>query len=100
MKPVRFHPEAEAEMIAAAAYYEAQQKDLGRRFLISVRDSLNRIQVNPLLYPIVEEDVRRCLTRTFPYGVLFRAKPDELIIISVMHLHRDPDYWKKRTRTT
>jgi len=33
MKPVRFHAEAESEMIAAAAYYEAQQVDLGRHFL-------------------------------------------------------------------
>jgi toxin ParE1/3/4 len=36
MKPVQFHPEAEAEMIEAAGYYEAQQQDLGRRFLASV----------------------------------------------------------------
>jgi toxin ParE1/3/4 len=98
MKPVRFHPDAEAEMIAAAGYYEAQQQDLGRRFLASVQDALNRIQVNPLLYRVLEGDVRRCLTRTFPYGVLFRINPDDCIVIAVMHLHRDPDYWKKRTQ--
>ncbi len=96
MKAVRFHPEAEAEMIEAAAYYEAQQHDLGRRFLTSVQDALNRIQVNPLLYHVVEGDVRRCLTRTFPYGILFRITPDKYVVIAVMHLHRDPDYWKKR----
>ncbi len=33
MTPIRFHPEAESEMIAAALYYESQQKDLGKRFL-------------------------------------------------------------------
>ncbi|MGD0900657.1 MAG: type II toxin-antitoxin system RelE/ParE family toxin [Thermoguttaceae bacterium] len=100
MKPVRFHPEAESEMIEAAAHYEAQQPDLGRRFLTSVQDALNRIQVNPLLYGVVDGDVRRCLTRTFPYGVLFQIKPDKYVIIAVMHLHRDPDYWKKRVRST
>ena len=36
MKPIRFHPDAEAEMLEAATYYEAQQRDLGRRFLASV----------------------------------------------------------------
>ncbi|MGB2824258.1 MAG: hypothetical protein WBF17_25010 [Phycisphaerae bacterium] len=41
MKPVRFHPEAEAGMMEAAAYYEAQQPQLGRRFLVSVQDALN-----------------------------------------------------------
>jgi hypothetical protein len=53
MKPVRFYPEAEAEMMSAARFYEAQQKDLGKRFL-SIQDALHRIQVNPLLYQEIE----------------------------------------------
>ena len=96
MKAVRFHPDAESEMIAAAAHYEAQQQDLGMRFLASVQDALNRISFNPRIYPIVEMDVRRCLTKTFPFGVLFRERPDRFVIMAVMHLHRDPDYWKSR----
>jgi len=97
MRTVRFHSEAEVEMVEAAAYYEAQQENLGKRFLSSVQDALNRIHINPLLYPIVELDVRRCLTKTFPYGVLFRAPPDQIVVMAVMHLHREPDYWKDRT---
>jgi len=97
MKPVRFHPEAEAEMVAAAAHYETQQKGLGKRFLASVEDALGRIRLNPRLYRIVEGDVRRCLTRTFPFSVLFRIKRGEYEVIAVMHLHRDPAYWRGRT---
>lgn len=96
MKPVRFHPEAEAEMISAAVFYETQQKDLGKRFLASVQDAINRIQVNPLLYRELEGDVRRCLIAKFPFGVVFRIMPDKYVIIAVMHLHRDPGYWKSR----
>lgn len=96
MKPVRFHPEAEAEMMSAAKFYEAQQKDLGKRFLAPVQDALNRIQVNPLLYQEIEDGVRRSLTMTFPFAVVFRMKPDQYVIIAVMHLHREPGYWKKR----
>ncbi len=96
MKTARFHPDAESEMIEAAAYYEAQQPDLGRRFLASVQDAVNRISVRPGLYPIVDLDVRRCLVKTFPFGVLFRERPDKIVIMAIMHLHRDPDYWKNR----
>jgi|SRR4030042_1677699 toxin ParE1/3/4 len=96
MKPIRFHPEAEAEMISAAVFYETKQKDLGKRFLTSVQNALNKIQVNPLLYQEIEEGVRRCLTTTFPFGVVFRIMPDQYVIIAVMHLHRDPGYWKSR----
>ena len=96
MKTGRFHPDAEAEMIAAAAYYERQQVDLGRRFLASVQDAANRIVMNPALYGTVELDVQRCLTRTFPFGVLFRVRKDEILIMAVMHLHREPSYWRNR----
>jgi toxin ParE1/3/4 len=80
MKPIRFHPEADAEMVAAAVWYESQQEDLGKRFLAAVQDALNRIELNPELYPFVERDVRRCLTKTFPFGVLFRVKPDVIAV--------------------
>ncbi|WP_353740155.1 type II toxin-antitoxin system RelE/ParE family toxin [Desulfonatronum lacustre] len=96
MKKVRFYPDAEIEMTEAATYYEKQQPDLGKRFLTAVQDAVNRVVVNPRLYPVVELDVRRCLTKTFPFGVLFRERPDEIIVVAVMHLHRDPDYWKHR----
>ena len=96
MKPARFHPDAESEMNDAAAYYETQQPDLGRRFLAFVQDAVNRIRLNPSLYAGVEGNVRRCLTKTFPFGVLFRDQSGELVIMAVMHLHRDPDYWKTR----
>jgi plasmid stabilization system protein ParE len=98
MKTVRFHAEAEAEMIEAASYYEVQQENLGKRFLTSVQDALNRIQINPLLYQVVELDVRCCVTKTFPFSVLFRALPEQVVVVAVAHLHRDPNYWKDRLR--
>ena len=52
MKAVVFHADAETELIEAAAYYEAQQRDLGKRFLTSVQDAINRIILNPRLYPV------------------------------------------------
>jgi toxin ParE1/3/4 len=96
MKAVFFHPEADAELNAAAAYYEGQQEDLGKRFLSSVEDGLARIRINQGLYPLIDGEVRRCLTRTFPFGVLFRNRVDRIEIIAVMHLRRKPGYWKER----
>lgn len=96
MTRVRLHPEAENEMIEAAAYYEAQQADLGKRFLAAIQDATNGILINPRLYPVVDLNVRRCLTKVFPFGVLFRIAPDEIVVVAFMHLARHPDYWKHR----
>ena len=93
---VIFHPEADAEVIAAAVYYEGQQENLGKRFLSSIEDGVARIRINPHLYPLIDEDVRRCLTRTFPFGILFRDRGNRIEIIAVMQLRRKPGYWKER----
>jgi hypothetical protein len=48
METICFHPEAETEMIDAAVWYEAQQTTLGKRFITTVQDALNRIELNPV----------------------------------------------------
>lgn len=65
MMSIFFHPEADAELVAAANYYEGKQEDLGKRFISNIEDGLARIRINPLLYPLIDGDVRRCLTRPF-----------------------------------
>jgi plasmid stabilization system protein ParE len=96
MTPIKFHPDADSEMMAAAIYYESQQEDLGKRFLSIVQNSINHIQINPNIYPVVHIDVRRCLTETFPFSILFRITPEKIIIMAVMHQHQNPGYWKYR----
>jgi hypothetical protein len=83
-------------MVAAAVYYEQQLADLGKRFLVCAQEAVSRIRINPQLYPVVDGEVRRCLTRTFPFALLYRDEPDQIVIVAVMRLHRDPDYWKNR----
>ncbi len=96
MKLVKFHSEAEFEMVEAAKYYESQQKDLGKRFLEAVQSATKRLQINPALYTTLDKDIRCCKTRTFPYGIIFREQSDIIEIIAVMHFSREPDYWRKR----
>lgn len=30
------------------------------------------------------------------YGILYTEEPEGIFILAVMHLHRNPDYWKHR----
>jgi len=96
MKPIKFHPVAETEMVESAKYYESQQNDLGKRFLESVQSSINHIRINPDIYQIIHENIRRCQTKIFPFGIIFREQKNQIEIITVMHLKREPGYWKER----
>ncbi len=96
MKQILFYPEAEKEMIEAAKWYESQQPDLGKRFLSSIQSSLSQITLKPNLFALIYKDIHRCITKTFPFGILYRIKKGNIEIIAVMHLHRKPGYWKNR----
>jgi hypothetical protein len=96
MSVLRFHPEADFEMMEAAIMYETLQHDLGKRFLSEVQNALTHIQINPKLYPVIYRDVRKCMTKTFPFNVIFRRTGDQIVIMAVMHQKRHPDYWKSR----
>ncbi len=67
---VEFHPEALAEFRAAAEYYETQQTGLGERFANAVEAAVAHIVAAPDSWRIIENDIRRCLTKVFPYAVL------------------------------
>ena len=91
-----FHPEALAEYEAAALYYAERDAAVGQRFIAAVEDAIDRILDSPTRWRVLDEDVRRCLTRVFPYGVLYTIEPGFVLIVAVMHCSREPGYWKGR----
>lgn len=95
-----FHPEAREEYFEAIAYYDSRRSGLGGRFVLEVERVIERILEAPSRWESVDEegDVRRCLAHTFPYGILYSIEPDFVLILAVMHLSREPNYWRKRTK--
>jgi plasmid stabilization system protein ParE len=69
---------------------------VGRRFVAALEDAIDRILESPTRWRVLDEDVGRCLTRVFPYGVLYTIEPDFVLIVAVMHCSREPGYWKQR----
>ena len=93
---VRLEPAAQQELTDAVEYYERQRPALGGEFLDEFEAAFQRIQDNPNAWAPLEGDTRRCRTKRFPYGVIYRIQSETIEIIAVMHLHRDPEYWKNR----
>lgn len=44
----------------------------------------------------MEDDIRRFLVRRFPYGILYTIEADHILILAIMHLSREPGYWRHR----
>jgi plasmid stabilization system protein ParE len=93
-----FRPEAEAEVVAAATWYEEQSPSLAARFAGAFRSTLAKIVDNPFQYQIVEDDLRRAPLGRYPYGILYAPSDDEIVIVSCFHGKRDPANWRERLK--
>lgn len=80
----------------AVQFYESRQCGSGGEFLNEIEGSIESILRNPKQHGVLEGDVRIARTRRFPYGLLFTIEPDGILVVAVMHLHRNPGYWKQR----
>ncbi len=93
---VVFHPDASAEFKEAVDYYEKVQEGLGYDFSIEVYSAVKRIAENPKAWTPLDADIRRCLAKRFPYGMIYSEQKNAIFILAVMNLRREPGYWKYR----
>ena len=96
MNTTRFLLPAEIEMVEAAVYYEVQVRGLGAAFLAKTESAVRDVAARPQAWPIMRNGIRKRLVHRFPYAVLYRPDPDEIVVVAVMHQRRRPGYWLGR----
>src|SRR5205809_1154655 len=94
MKAFRFTSAALSELREATLYYEERENGLGRIFLDEVDSTVERILANPRAWHPLSPRTRRCRTHRFPFGLIYQNRSNEILIVSVMDLRRDPTCWK------
>ncbi|MFX0098781.1 MAG: type II toxin-antitoxin system RelE/ParE family toxin [Candidatus Hodarchaeota archaeon] len=92
--------EAKEEIKEATSFYESRDDGLGLDFLSEVELAIKLIEESPKLCPILEGNLRRCLLKRFPFGILFYIEPERIVIVAVAHFSRKPGYWKERLQSS
>ena len=95
---IRFIEDAKIELNVAIEYYNLESPGLGDQFLQEVLSAMDRVANHPNAWHPLSQNTRRCQTRRFPYGLIYSALDDEILIISVSNLHREPNHWKDRKK--
>ena len=93
---LKYHPDAESELIEAARYYESCIPTLGVQFLNEADQAASSILESPERWRIIEQDIRSYLMPRFPYAIYYRVLPDHIRILAFKHHSRHPDYWRDR----
>jgi plasmid stabilization system protein ParE len=89
-------PEAEDDLTRIHAWYEQQRAGLGSGFILSFEALIAEIRRRPTSFPLVHQQVRRGLTRRFPYAVYFTVNPEHVSVLAVIHGARHPTRWQDR----
>jgi toxin ParE1/3/4 len=96
VRPLRLLSVAETEVADAMDWYRARSLSAARGFLLELDSTLSKIRHDPESFPLVARTLRRALLSHFPYGVYFRAHPEIITVIGVIHGRRHPRRWRTR----
>lgn len=91
-------PDALADIETTAAWYEERQPGLGADFARAVRQAIDALPANPLIYCVRERrrQVRWFLPPRFPHRIVFRVTRDLITVIAVVHAARHDRHWRER----
>jgi plasmid stabilization system protein ParE len=96
MIPVDLLPGARVDFDESFDWYAARSRLAAERFTIAVNDALKTIAENPELFAAIDPIHRACLVKRFPYRIVYRIEPDQIVVIAIAHAKRRPGYWIAR----
>lgn len=96
MTRVRLLPEALEDLRHAARFYEHEAPDLGVAFASAVEHSLSLLRDNPAIGSILPDGARKLVVRRFPFLIVYRILPDEVLVLAIGHQRRHPGFWRTR----
>jgi len=89
-------PEAAVDIEHAFNWFEEKHQGLGVQCLTAVDACLTAIANMPFAYPVVYREVRRALTKKFPYCLFYVVRGDQIIVVACLHARRNPIEWMRR----
>jgi hypothetical protein len=93
---IHFLQAAAMELEEAVSYYNLQSEGLGFELAAEIQRTLKRIDEYPQAWTRFSHRTHRCRTNRFPYCIIYQIRLDMMLIVAIMHLHKEPGYWKSR----
>ncbi|MES2138386.1 MAG: type II toxin-antitoxin system RelE/ParE family toxin [Bacteroidota bacterium] len=85
-----FRDKALKEMLSAYWWYENEKTGLGDLLLENINSSINTLNANPNAYQLIYKKFRHIPLKKFPFVLLYKIYPGEIVIFAVFHTKRNP----------
>ncbi len=96
MKSYRLHPQAKADLLSGAEYYERESRAVAGRFAVEMDRLVQEVCAAPSIHRVFWAPARRHFGVRFPYAVIYVEEADYLLILAFAHFKRRPGYWVDR----
>lgn len=89
---VVYHTDANKDIALAKKWYKEQASGLEKRFVNAVKQTINYIIENPLLFEVRYKEIRIAFTKVFPFGVHYGLdrNTNTIYILAVLHTSLNP----------
>ena len=90
--------EAERDILEAIKWYEDHEPGVGKEFLVEVNAAINLAYQAPLIHRRLrrQPEVRRILTRRFPYRIFYILSEHAIVVFAILHAFRHDRNWRQR----
>jgi plasmid stabilization system protein ParE len=95
-RSLRYHPDFDSDVIAAARWYDERHVSLGSDFVVRVEKCVARLTADPERRSPVDYGVRYWPVERFPFVVFYDLTETELLVLGVMHTSQESGKWLKR----
>jgi len=96
MKPVAYHPAAQAELEAEVLYCEGERRNAGSHARADISESVLLVQKYSAIGRKGRSGARQVVTRRYRFVVHYELLDDQIVVFAVAHPKRQPGYWHSR----
>ncbi len=89
-REVAFTPRSSRDVEEAYRWYESERTGLGAEFRDELWRLLELLVETPELGPMVHRELRRALTKRFPFAVYYHVTGGAIEVRACLHQCRDP----------
>ena len=93
---LKYAKQAISEVDEALAYYNAIDPAHSKKLVFEIDETLRLICAMPMAWKTIDDGVRQCRVKVFPYTFLYAYSFDVVTNIAFANTHRRPNYWRDR----
>lgn len=93
---IEFSKASKEDYNISIEYYKKESEELALRFKADIKQSINRIELFPTLYPKINDKVHKCVVSKFPYTIYYTILDEIIYILAVANHYKDPQSFIKR----